>query len=51
MTSGRCGLAGLRVVAMAHAALAGPRRFLSRASVVCIVEGFADLTVSRGATS
>src|SRR5258708_4060193 len=42
--SGRCGIAGRRVAAMAHAAPAGPRRFLSRASVVCIVESFADLT-------
>src|ERR1017187_7326346 len=29
---------------MAHAAPAGPRRFLSWASVVCIVEDFADPT-------
>src|SRR5450631_1544448 len=33
---------------MAHAAPAGPRRFLSWASVVCIAEDFADLTHAEG---
>jgi hypothetical protein len=39
------------MLAYRDAAPAGPRRFLSLASVVCIVEAFADLTVPRGMTS